>query len=94
MTVRGCGRGSKAHSILDGVGGAPPGDLAIEKGVGDLTSPIVVLEETIFGNDWENGAKDHIRGQGGTSFGENIHMFIARETSLSGNPLAIYSDVV
>ena len=46
------------------------GDLAVKIGVGDVTSPIVVLEITDFGNDWGQRAWDCVSGQGGTSFGK------------------------
>ena len=40
----------------------------VQIGVGDVTSPIVVLEITDFGNDWGERAWDCVSGQGGTSF--------------------------
>ena len=46
------------------------GDLEVQMGVGDVTSPIVVLGITDFGNDWEKRAWDHVSGQRGTSFGK------------------------
>ena len=46
------------------------GDLEVQTGVGDVTSPIVVLGITDFGNDWEERALDHVSWQGGTSFGK------------------------
>ena len=44
------------------------GDLVVHIRVGDVTSPIVVLKITEFGNDWEERAWDCVSGQGGTSF--------------------------
>ena len=46
------------------------GDLVVHVGVGDVTSPIVVLKKTNFGNDWGERAWDCVSGQGGTSFGK------------------------
>ena len=46
------------------------GDLEVQMGVGDVTSPIVVLEITDFGNDWEKRAWNRVSGQRGTSFGK------------------------
>ena len=46
------------------------GDLVVKIGVGDGTSPIVVLEITDCGNDCGERAWDRVRGQGGTSFGK------------------------
>ena len=46
------------------------GYLVVQIGVGDVTSPIiVVLEITDFGNGWGERAWDCVSGQGGTSFG-------------------------
>ena len=39
-------------------------------GVRDVTSPIVVLGITDFGNDWGERAWDRVSGQGGTIFGK------------------------
>ena len=46
------------------------GDLAVKIGVGDVTSPIMVLKITDFGNDWGERARDRVSAQGGTSFGK------------------------
>ena len=46
------------------------GDLEVQMGVGDVTSPIAVLGITDFGNNWGEKAWDRISGQRGTSFGE------------------------
>ena len=46
------------------------GDLVVQIGVGDVTSPIVVLKITNFGNDWGEREWDRVSGQGGTSFGK------------------------
>ena len=46
------------------------GDLEVQKGVRDMTSPIAVLGITDFGNNWGERAWDRIRGQRGTSFGK------------------------
>ena len=46
------------------------GDLEVQMGVGDVTSPIVVLGITDFGNNWGERAWDCISGQRGTSFGK------------------------
>ena len=46
------------------------GDLEVQMGVGDVTSPIVVLGITNFGNNWGERAWDRISGQRGTSFGK------------------------
>ena len=46
------------------------GDLEVQKGVRDVTSPIAVLGVMDFGNNWGERAWDRIRGQRGTSFGE------------------------
>ena len=48
------------------------GDLVVHigVGVGDVTSPIVVLKIRDFGNDWGERAWDCVSGQGGTSFGK------------------------
>ena len=39
-------------------------------GVGDVTSPIVVLGITDFGNDWGERVWDRVSGRGGTNFGK------------------------
>ena len=46
------------------------GDLAVKIGVGNVTSSIVVLELTDFGNDWAKRAWDRVSWPGGTSFGK------------------------
>ena len=46
------------------------GDLEVQVGVRDVTSPIAVLGITDFGNNWEERARDRISGQRGTSFGK------------------------
>ena len=46
------------------------GDLKVQMGVGDVTSPIAVLGMTDFGNNWGERAWDRISGQRGTSFGK------------------------
>ena len=46
------------------------GDLEVQMGVGDVTSPIAVLGITDFGNNWGERAWDRISGQRGTSFGK------------------------
>ena len=46
------------------------GDLVVHTGVGDVTSSIVVLKITDFGNHWGERAWDCLRGQGGTSIGK------------------------
>ena len=46
------------------------GDLEVQMGVRDVTSPIAVLAITDFGNNWEERARDRISGQRGTSFGK------------------------
>ena len=46
------------------------GDLEVQMGEGDVTSPIVVLGITDFGNDWGERAWGCISGQGDTSFGK------------------------
>ena len=46
------------------------GDLVVHIGMGDVTSPIVILKITDFGNDWEERALDCVSGKGGTSFGK------------------------
>ena len=43
------------------------GGLEVQMGVGDVTSPIVVLGITDFGNDWGERAWDRVKGQGGIS---------------------------
>ena len=45
------------------------GDLEVQIGMGDATSPIVVLGITDFGNDWGERAWDRVSGQRGISFG-------------------------
>ena len=44
------------------------GDLEVQMGEGDVTSPIAVLGITDFGNNWGERAWDRISGQRGTSF--------------------------
>ena len=39
------------------------GDLEVQVGVRDVTSPIAVLGITDFGNNWEERARDRISGQ-------------------------------
>ena len=46
------------------------GDLEVQMGVGDVTSPIAVLGITDFGNNWRERAWDRISGRRGTSFGK------------------------
>ena len=46
------------------------GDLEVQMGVGDVTSPIVILGIADFGNNWRERAWDRVSGQGGTSFGK------------------------
>ena len=46
------------------------GDLEVQMGVRDVTSPILVLGITDFGNDWGERAWDRISGQRDTSFGK------------------------
>ena len=46
------------------------GDLEVQMGVGDVTSPIAVLGITDFANNWGERAWNRIRGQRGTSFGK------------------------
>ena len=46
------------------------GDLEVQMGVRDVTSPIAVLRITDFGNNWGERAWDRISGQRGTSFGK------------------------
>ena len=46
------------------------GDLEVQMGVGDVTSPMTVLRITDFGNNWGERAWDRISGQRGTSFGK------------------------
>ena len=46
------------------------GDLEVQMGVGDETSPIAVLGMTDFGNNWGERALDRFSGQRGTSFGK------------------------
>ena len=46
------------------------GDLVVQIEVEDVTSPIVVMEITDFGNHWGKRAWDCVSGQGGTSFGK------------------------
>ena len=45
-------------------------DLEVQMVVRDVTSPIVILGITDFGNEWGERAWDHINGQRGTSFGK------------------------
>ena len=42
----------------------------VQMGVRDVTSPILVLGITDFGNDWGERAWDRISGQRGISFGK------------------------
>ena len=44
------------------------GDLKVQMGVRDVTSPIAVLAITDFGTNWRERAWDRISGQRGTSF--------------------------
>ena len=44
------------------------GDLEVQMGVRDVTSPIAVLAITDFGTNWRERAWDRISGQRGTSF--------------------------
>ena len=46
------------------------GDLEVQMGVRDVTSPIAVLAITGFGTNWGERAWDRISGQRGTSFGK------------------------
>ena len=46
------------------------GDLEVQMGVWDVTSPIAVLGITDFGTNWGERAWDRISGQRGTSFGK------------------------
>ena len=46
------------------------GDLEVQMGVRDVTSPIAVLAITDFGTNWRERAWDRISGQRGTSFGK------------------------
>ena len=46
------------------------GDLEVQMGVRDMTSPIAVLAITDFGTNWGERAWDRISGQRGTSFGK------------------------
>ena len=46
------------------------GDLEVQMGMGDVTSPIAVLRIMDFGNDCGERAWDRISGQRGTSFGK------------------------
>ena len=46
------------------------GDLEVQMEVGDVTSPIVVLGITDFGNDWGERAWDRVSGQRGISLGK------------------------
>ena len=46
------------------------GDLEVQMGEGDVTSPIAVLGIMDFGNNWGERAWDRISGQRGTSFGK------------------------
>ena len=46
------------------------GDLEVQIGVRDVTSPVAVLGITDFGNNWGERAWNRISGQRGTSFGK------------------------
>ena len=46
------------------------GNLEVQMGVRDVTSPIAVLAITDFGTNWGERAWDRISGQRGTSFGK------------------------
>ena len=46
------------------------GDLGVQMGVRNVTSPIAVLAITDFGTNWGERAWDRISGQRGTSFGK------------------------
>ena len=46
------------------------GDLEVQMGVRDMTSPLAVLRITDFGNNWGERAWDRISGQRGTSLGK------------------------
>ena len=46
------------------------GDLEVQMGLRDVTSPIAVLAITDFGTNWGERAWDRISGQRGTSFGK------------------------
>ena len=46
------------------------GDLEVQMGVRDVTSPIAVLAITDFGTNWGERAWDRISWQRGTSFGK------------------------
>ena len=46
------------------------GDLEVQMGVRDVTSPIAILAITDFGTNWGERAWDRISGQRGTSFGK------------------------
>ena len=46
------------------------GDLEVQMGVRDVTSPIAVLAITDFGTNWGERAWDRISGQRGTSSGK------------------------
>ena len=63
------------------------GDLEVQMGLRDVTSPIAVLAITDFGTNWGERAWDRISGQRGTSFGKYIRFFISGETCVSGDPL-------
>ena len=71
-----CGHDSedgKVHSDLGEKGAAHPKrlqNLEVQMGVGNATSPIVLLGITNFGNDWRDRAWYRIRGQRDTSFGK------------------------
>ena len=70
------------------------GDLEVQMGVGEVTSPIVVLGITDFGNDWGERAWDCVSGQGGSSFGKYIRFFITGETCVTGDSLEAQGGVV
>ena len=62
------------------------GDLEVQMGMGDVTSPVAVLGITDFGNNWGERAWYRIRGQRGTSFGTYIRFFISGETCVTRDP--------
>ena len=51
------------------------GDLEVQVGVRDVTSPIAVLGKKDFGNNWEERAWDRISGQRGTQFWQVNQLF-------------------
>ena len=59
------------------------GDLEVQMGMEDVTSPVAVLRITDFGNNWGEMAWYRIRGQNGTSFGQYIRFFIIGETCVT-----------